>query len=192
MTTTPNSSRIWVKICANTTLADARHAAEAGADAVGFVFAPSRRQVTAEQVREIAAGLPDGVERVGVFAAQPAEEIAAATKHARLTALQLHGGFDLALSARLRELLGPEVALIQTVHWNVEDPDAERRPQPASGGLEPPHACCSTQRWGALPAVSASPLTGPQRRECSEPMRRFPSFWPAVCGRTVSRKLFAP
>ena len=116
---------MWVKICANTTLADARHAADAGADAVGFVFAPSKRQVTAEQVREIAAGLPEGVERVGVFGALPAEEIAAAAKYARLTALQLHGGFDPALRTRLLELLGPEVSLIQTVHWNVDDPDAE-------------------------------------------------------------------
>ena len=116
---------MWVKICANTTLADARFAAEAGADAVGFVFAPSKRQVTASQVREIVAGLPDGVERVGVFGALPAEEIAEAAKHARLTALQLHGGLDAALSSRLRGLLGPDVALIQTVHWSLDLPDAE-------------------------------------------------------------------
>ncbi len=41
---------LWIKICANTSLADAQLAAEAGADAVGFVFAPSPREVTAEQV----------------------------------------------------------------------------------------------------------------------------------------------
>jgi len=37
---------VWIKICGNTSLADARLAVEAGADAVGFVLAPSPRQVT--------------------------------------------------------------------------------------------------------------------------------------------------
>lgn len=114
---------MWVKICANTTLADALAAAEAGADAIGFVFAPSKRQVSSPQVREIAAGLPSGVERVGVFGSLPAEEIAAAALHARLTGVQLHGGFDAATSARLAELLGPEVVLIQTVHWAIDRGD---------------------------------------------------------------------
>ena len=46
---------MWIKICANTNLDDAQLAAELGADAVGFVFAPSKRQVTASgRVREVA------------------------------------------------------------------------------------------------------------------------------------------
>ena len=115
---------MWVKICANTTLEDARTAAELGADAVGFVFAPSTRQVTPKQVREISFGLPDGVERVGVFGALPADEIAEAAATARLTAVQLHGGYDPALSSRLGELLGTDVRLIQTAHWMVGEDEA--------------------------------------------------------------------
>ena len=114
---------MWVKICANTTAADALEAARLGTAAVGFVFAPSKRQVTAAQVRVIAEQLPAGLERVGVFHALPAEEIAAAAKEARLTAVQLHGGYDPAVSSRLRDLLG-EIEIIETVHWVVGEDGA--------------------------------------------------------------------
>lgn len=119
---------MWVKICANTNLEDALAAAEFGADAVGFVFAASQRQMTPEAVGRISAGLADGVERVGVFGALPAEEIASAAEVAGLNAVQLHGGYDLALSERLRELLGDRIELIQTVHWTVgEDAASEEK-----------------------------------------------------------------
>ena len=52
---------MFIKICANTNLEDARLATELGADAVGFVFAPSKRQVTPEEVAEMTRHLPDGV-----------------------------------------------------------------------------------------------------------------------------------
>ncbi len=115
---------MWVKICANTTLQDALQAAEAGADAVGFVFAPSKRQVNAGQVRDITAGLPADVERVGVFGYLPAAEIADAARHAGLSAVQLHGLFNADYSLRLATLLGPEIAIIQTVHWALDEADA--------------------------------------------------------------------
>ena len=41
---------MWIKICANTNLEDAQLAAKLGADAVGFVLAPSARRVTAAEV----------------------------------------------------------------------------------------------------------------------------------------------
>ena len=49
---------LWIKICGNTSLDDAQLAAEAGADAVGFVFAPSPRRVTPQQVAAIVPHLP--------------------------------------------------------------------------------------------------------------------------------------
>jgi phosphoribosylanthranilate isomerase len=110
---------MWIKICANTNLADAQLAAQLGADAVGFVFAPSKRQVTSEQVAQITPHLPPHVERVGVFPALPAEEIAQQAQQAGLSAVQLHGGVNLALLQRLHELLQGRIKIIQTVHWQV-------------------------------------------------------------------------
>ena len=66
---------LWIKICANTSLEDAQLAAEAGADAVGFVFAPSPRRVTAAQVAAIVPHLPATLEKIGVFVDAPFEEI---------------------------------------------------------------------------------------------------------------------
>ncbi len=129
---------VWVKICANTNLEDALQAVEAGADAVGFVFASSRRQMTPEQVGPISARLPPGVERVGVFPAQQesVEALVGAVEVAGLTAVQLHGGLDLRFAAELRAALGPEVALIHTVHWSVDQHAAAEQVWEAFGQAE--------------------------------------------------------
>lgn len=111
---------MWVKICANTNLDDARLAAELGADALGFVFAESKRQMTAEQVAAITPHLPSHIEKVGVFYTHSAEEIAGIARAAGLDTAQLHGGHDTALIERLRELLGDGFGLIQTLHWSAD------------------------------------------------------------------------
>jgi phosphoribosylanthranilate isomerase len=112
-------SAMWVKICGNTNLEDAALAAQLGADAVGFVFAASKRQVTAAQVAAITPHLPGGVERVGVFDSRDAEEIAQTASDAGLTAVQLHGGLDNGLSERLAQRFAGTVRIIQTLHWHV-------------------------------------------------------------------------
>jgi phosphoribosylanthranilate isomerase len=66
---------VKVKVCGIKELEDARVAADAGADAIGLVFAESPRRVSAEQAREIASILPDGVFRVGVFADEEPREV---------------------------------------------------------------------------------------------------------------------
>lgn len=111
---------MWIKICANTNLEDAQLAAELGANAVGFVFAPSKRRVTAEQVAAITLHLPANVERIGVFDSLDAEEIARAVRTAGLNAVQLHGNPDHALARYLHDLFHGEVKIIQTVHWEVD------------------------------------------------------------------------
>jgi phosphoribosylanthranilate isomerase len=116
---------MWIKICANTNLDDARMAAELGADAVGFVFAPSTRRVTATQVAEITPHLAD-VERVGVFYTHSAEEVASVVDEAGLNAVQLQDGVDRDLVLRLKEMLADGVVITQTLHWNVEGGSEER------------------------------------------------------------------
>lgn len=110
---------MWAKICGNTNLEDAQLAAELGADALGFVFAESKRRVTATQVAAITPHLPANVERVGVFYSRDAKEIASIVREAGLNAVQMHGGLDLELAGRLRDLLGEAIGLIQTLHWTV-------------------------------------------------------------------------
>lgn len=86
---TPTIPRI--KICGLTREADVRAAVAAGADAVGFVFAPSPRQVTPEQARVLARVVPPFVSKVGVFVDAPIPHIDAVAHEAGLHVIQLHG-----------------------------------------------------------------------------------------------------
>ncbi len=83
--------RVWVKVCGLTRMEEVEAAVRAGADAVGFVFAPSRRQVTPEQVRNLTRAVPDGVDRVGVFVDERVERVQAVAEYCRLNVLQFHG-----------------------------------------------------------------------------------------------------
>jgi phosphoribosylanthranilate isomerase len=109
----------WIKICGTTNLEDARLAVDAGADALGFVFADSPRRVTPEQARKMIAELPEGVEKVGVFVDESVERIRAIIDLARLTALQLHGeGF---LQPGLRKQLGTDRPVKLLYVWRLEE-----------------------------------------------------------------------
>lgn len=114
---------MWVKICGNTNVEDALEAAALGANAVGFVFAPSVRQVSPQTVRAVSAKLPASVERVGVFANASIDHIASIAEEAALTTVQLHADFDLSFALRLRARLGEKLSVIQTMHWNVGHPE---------------------------------------------------------------------
>jgi phosphoribosylanthranilate isomerase len=81
----------WIKICGTTSLEDALSSMEAGADALGFIFAPSKRQVSPEQAQRIISQLPSEVERIGVFMNKPAAEIAKIVSAVELTGIQMHG-----------------------------------------------------------------------------------------------------
>jgi phosphoribosylanthranilate isomerase len=112
---------MWIKICANTNLEDAQMAIELGADAVGFVFAPSVRRVTAKDVAQITPHLPQNIERVGAFDSRYADEIAAVVRETGLNAVQLHGAWQPALVCRLNKIFEGQLKIVQTVHWQVDE-----------------------------------------------------------------------
>jgi len=83
--------RIRVKICGITRPEWARAAAEAGADAVGLIFAESPRRVGPEQAAGIVGALPPWVAPVGVFVDAPPAEVRRLAEALHLAAVQLHG-----------------------------------------------------------------------------------------------------
>jgi phosphoribosylanthranilate isomerase len=62
-----SSSRLWIKICGITTEAAIDAAVRAQVDAIGFVFAPSKRRITPQRARELSCEVPASIARVAVF-----------------------------------------------------------------------------------------------------------------------------
>jgi phosphoribosylanthranilate isomerase len=82
---------VKVKVCGITNPDDARVAADAGADAIGLIFAESPRRISVERAREIAAALPEDVLRVGVFVDAEPGEVLRIAREVGLDYAQLHG-----------------------------------------------------------------------------------------------------
>ena len=93
---------MWVKICGNTNLEDAQAAVAAGADALGFIFAPSPRRIGPKDAARIVRELPASVEKIGVFVNQKPAVILQTVETAGLTGVQLHGDDGLEISAELK------------------------------------------------------------------------------------------
>lgn len=82
---------MFVKICGTTNEEDALLAVALGADAVGFVFAPSPRKIAIDRARDIARRLPNDVLSVGVFRDELKDTVVTLAARAGLGAVQLHG-----------------------------------------------------------------------------------------------------
>lgn len=82
---------MFVKICGVTSEEDALLAVAMGADAVGFVFAPSTRQVAVGAAAQIARRLPAHVLTIGVFKDAHPERVVEVVRQAGLRAAQVHG-----------------------------------------------------------------------------------------------------
>ena len=80
-----------VKICGLSTKEAVKTAVSAGADYIGFVFAPSKRQVTVEQATELAKFIPSHIQKVGVFVSPSRAELLEAVDKVGLDLVQVHG-----------------------------------------------------------------------------------------------------
>ena len=80
-----------VKICGLSTKEAVKTAVSAGADYIGFVFAPSKRQVTLEQAAELAKFIPSHIQKVGVFVSPSRAELLEAVDKVGLDFVQVHG-----------------------------------------------------------------------------------------------------
>lgn len=87
----PAGIRTFVKICGITRPDDAHTAARAGADAVGFVFAPSPRRISPSDAGAIADGLHPSVRRIGVFVDETLANMLRIIGEAGLDGVQLQG-----------------------------------------------------------------------------------------------------
>jgi phosphoribosylanthranilate isomerase len=96
----------WVKICGTTNLADAQMAVAAGADALGFIFAASPRQIDAELAAEIVAAVSGEVETIGVFVNESPARVADVVRQVGLSGVQLHGNESAEHMPEFRRAMG--------------------------------------------------------------------------------------
>lgn len=189
-----------VKICGLTNLADALAAVRAGADALGFVFAPSPRRVEPDQALEIIQQLPPLVATVGVFKDAPLGEVLHLKKLCGLDWVQLCGREDplyaTACGPRVIKTLAvdgqapdprayPDACLLldaasaqgggagKSFDWNLALPLAQVRPVILAGGLNPENvgqAIAIARPWAV--DVSSGVEAAPGRKD-HELIQRF-------------------
>ena len=101
---------MFVKICGVTSEDDALFAVAMGADAVGFVFAPSPRQIAPQRVYDITRRLPPEILTVGVFRDELPERVIDLVHRSGVKAAQLHG----------RETPAQVAQVARTVRWVIK------------------------------------------------------------------------
>lgn len=115
-------TRTRIKVCGLTRAEDVSAVVAGGADACGFIFAPSPRQVTVEQAAKLARLVPPPVGRVGVFVNAGRDEIQLAVEACALTAVQFSG------AEAPEDLVGLPVPVIKVLKvgmefdWEVAEP----------------------------------------------------------------------
>ena len=108
-----------IKICGLTRTEDIEMVNEFLPDYIGFVFAKSRRQVSAEQAKELKNKLRPAIKAVGVFVNEKPENIAEIANQGIIDLIQIHGDEDAAYCAQLRKLT--QAPIIKVVRVERED-----------------------------------------------------------------------
>lgn len=102
-----------VKICGITTVSDAIRVVDAGADAIGLVFAKSPRRVSLSMAKKISLAVGPWISVVGVFVDEAPSQVLRIIRECRLSAVQLHGSESL---ADIKKMAGTK--MIKAVHVN--------------------------------------------------------------------------
>ena len=130
----------FVKICGITSIEDARVALDAGADAIGLIFAHSVRQLSVEQAREIAGATRGSLLRVGVFRHDPDDFVVDALDATHVDAAQIHGPLSAELLRSLRDravLVIKALSIGSDEFYEFDDTDVDAvlidGPAPGSG-----------------------------------------------------------
>ncbi len=112
---------MFVKICGTTSEEDALLAVAMGAEALGFVFAPSPRQMRPQEVADIVKRLPPEILTIGVFKDDVPERIVHIVRSTGLKGAQIHGSFTADDSVAVRR------AIFHTfVSFTAGDPRVEQ------------------------------------------------------------------
>jgi len=192
---------MFIKICGTTTLDDARLALEAGADAIGFVFAESKRQVSAAAVAAILSELPNDVLSVGVFRGQSMTEVVDIAGAAGVRGIQLHGHetpADVGLvrnatsflvqaftadDERLREIDAFDVDAIlldspnpgsgMAFDWTQVEGLSQRARVILAGGLTPENIASAVKQVRPWGVDAASGVEATHGRKDADALRRF-------------------
>ena len=129
---------VFVKICGITTEEDGLLAVAMGADAIGFVFAPSSRQIAPARAGDIAKRLPPEVLTVGVFRGEAPKRVVEIINRHGIGAAQLHG------------------------NESVEDTQyvAERVPRTMKAFVAGSHQASTAKRWGTDPILVDAAVPG--------------------------------
>ena len=92
---------IWVKICGITRISDAEMAVRWGANALGFIFAESPRQITPQKARDITRRISPFVKTVGIFVNEHPSKIKEIVDFCGLDLVQLHGNESVSVCSEM-------------------------------------------------------------------------------------------
>ena len=177
-----------VKICGLSTKEAVETAVSAGADYIGFVFAPSKRQVTLDQAAELAKLIPADVKKVGVFVSPSRAQLLEAIDKVSLDLVQVHGQvaddlFDNLPCASMQAVQvdgeadyllfdAPVAGSGQTFDWGQLDTTGLAQPFFIAGGLKEDNVVKAIQHFTPY-AVDVSSGVETDGQKDHEKIRRF-------------------
>lgn len=136
------ADRFFVKICGVTTEEDALLAVGLGASAIGFILAPSPRQLAPSKIADIVKRLPADTVTYGVFRDEAPQRVVEIVHHAGLTGAQLHGHESPAATQYVRERVNSVIKAFPAGSPRLHDADdfgadliLVDSPSPGSGRL---------------------------------------------------------